>query len=151
MKNSLFVLQQQVVEKVFYASQDKVVAFLEDVQSPPKLYFFLQYDDLVCSTDNEWNKTLGEYTKLSYFLRHTEQPVKLTVDQDASVTYGEISGDVLHNFERVLSEVGMKILPAFISSFVCKLIPLWGILFITDQLTVIFWKLYSGLPAILEN
>jgi dynein heavy chain len=107
-----FSLANAEVDKVIKANQKKVDSFLEDVESPSKLFFFFQprqfkKPELYISAVGDGDKLVG---KCVYFLRNSDKPIKTTVYSDQTVISGEISDQLLNNLEQSISSVYMPVL-----------------------------------------
>ena len=108
-----FGVDSAACEKAVREHRKKVDAFLTDLTSPPKLFFFHQprhsggAPELFASVGGEGERL---HSKAVYFLRDAVKPVNLKVAQDASVLSGEIGVDILQAFQSSLSEVYVPLL-----------------------------------------
>lgn len=96
-------LNEEGVTKCFQANAKKIEAFLNDVESPPKLFFFYQprqfknKSELYISLVGDGEKLSG---KCCYFLRTTKKPIKTAVVNDGTVIHGELNADLLVGFQQ---------------------------------------------------
>jgi len=103
-----FGVPAETAEKCIRESRKKIDAFLTDVKSPPKLFFFFQprqfkVAELFLSVGGDGDKLEG---KCLYFLRDSAgKPVNLKVGQDHTVLSGEITHDILATFQQTLQHV----------------------------------------------
>ena len=108
-----FGVDAATCEKAVRDGRRKLDAFLTDLTSPPKLFFFYQprhaggAPELFVSVGAEGDRL---HSKAVYFLRDAVKPVNLKVGQDASVLCGEIGVDILQAFQSSLSEVYVPLL-----------------------------------------
>lgn len=97
----------EVAEKCIRDNKKKIDTFLNDVKSPPKLFFFFQprqfkVSELFLSVGGDGDKLEG---KCLYFLRDSPKPINTKVGQDHTVLAGEITQDILQTFQATLQNV----------------------------------------------
>jgi dynein heavy chain len=102
-----FNVELPLAEKCIRDNKKKVDFFLLDAKSPPKLFFF--YQPRQFKTPELFVSSLGDSEKLEgkclYFIRDSNKPVNIKVNQDSTVLSGEIGADILLTFQSSLSNV----------------------------------------------
>lgn len=107
-----YALEDGTVQRFIAEHRSKVDAFLEQLDSPMKLFFFFQprqfkKPELYLSLVGDGEKLQG---KCVYFLRNSTKPIKIAVYSDNTVISGEINADLLHTFEFSLSTLYTPVL-----------------------------------------
>ena len=101
------IYYSQTVDKCILDNLKRYDAFMSDMESSPKMFFFyqprqFQKNELFMSVLGDGDKLVG---KCLYFLRSTNKPVKKDIEQDATVLCGELNSNILETFEKTLSTV----------------------------------------------
>lgn len=102
-----YQLAQETVEKCLRDHQKRVDAFLNEIDSPTKLFFFYQprqfkKPELYISVVGDGDKLSG---KCCYFIRNSNKPIKTGVASDSTVVFGELNTELLLTFESSLSQM----------------------------------------------
>jgi len=104
---STFNVDDETSLRCLVTNRKKIDAFLSDVKSPPKLFFFLQQranskPEILLSIGGDGDKLEG---KCFYLLRDSNRAINIRNYQDTTVLCGEVTADILQTFESTLSQV----------------------------------------------